>query len=192
MLKIAITGNIASGKSTVEGVLRQKGYKVLDTDFVVHELLEDENVKKQVIATFSDFDILDDNEISHKKLGQIVFKDAALRKTLESILHPLVKIEIEKFFEKEKNAKIIFVSVPLLFETKFELLFDKVILVYADDKIRLNRLIERNNLPVEYAQNRLDIQMSQDEKVKLADYVVYNNKTLCDLSLEIEEILSLL
>ena len=192
MLKVAITGNIASGKSTVEGILRQKGYKVLDSDFVVHELLEDENVKKQVISAFAAYDILEDNEISHKKLGKIVFGDEILRKKLESILHPLVKDEIEKFFIKEKDTKFAFVSVPLLFEAKFESIFDKIILVYADDETRLNRLMERNNLPLEYAKNRLKIQMSQDEKIPLAHYVIYNNKSLCDLALNVDEILLLL
>lgn len=192
MLKVAITGNIASGKSSVEGILRQKGYKVLDADFVVHELLEDENIKKQVISAFKDFDILEGNEISRKKLGQIVFKDEALRKKLESILHPFVKIEIEQFFEKEKNAKFAFVSIPLLFEANLESMFDKIILVYADDEIRLNRLIERNNLSLEYAKNRLAIQMSQDEKVSLSDFVIYNNENLCDLIPKVEEIINLL
>lgn len=190
MLRVAITGNIASGKSTVEGILRQKGYKVLDTDFVVHELLEDENIKNQVISAFIGFDILEGNEISRKKLGQLVFNDEALRKKLESILHPLVKIEIEKFFEKEKISKFAFVSVPLLFEAKFEPIFDKIILVYADDELRLNRLIERNNLPLEYAKNRLEIQMNQDEKVSLSDIVIYNNENLCDLIPKVEEIVA--
>lgn len=190
MLRVAITGNIASGKSTVEGILRQKGYKVLDTDFVVHELLEDENIKNQVISAFIGFDILEGNEISRKKLGQLVFNDEALRKKLESILHPLVKIEIEKFFEKEKISKFAFVSVPLLFEAKFEPIFDKIILVYADDELRLNRLIERNNLPLEYAKNRLEIQMNQDEKVSLSDIVIYNNENLCDLIPKVEEIIA--
>lgn len=192
MLRVAITGNIASGKSTVEGILRQKSYKVLDTDFVVHELFGGKCVKDEVVAAFEGFDILEEGEISRKKLGQVVFKDEILRKKLESILHPLVKIEIDKFFEKERNSKFAFVSVPLLFEAKFESIFDKIILVYASDEIRLNRLIERNNLSFEHAKNRLDIQMSQDEKVSLSDFVIYNNENLCDLIPKVEEIIELL
>lgn len=193
MLKIAITGNIASGKSEVEKILIEKSFKVLDTDTVAHNLLEDINVKNKLIEVFSNFDILENDKISREKLGKIVFKDEKLRKKLENILHPLIKNEIERFFHSAKESeKIAFVAIPLLFETNFEKLFDKIILVYADDDIRLERLINRNNLPKEYAKNRLKIQMSQEEKISLSDFVIYNNKTLSELIKNTEQILNLL
>ncbi|MDD3437089.1 MAG: dephospho-CoA kinase [Candidatus Gastranaerophilales bacterium] len=191
MLKIAITGNIAAGKSSVEEFLREKGFSVFDADEVVHELLDNETVKSQVVLLFAGKDILEDNRISRKKLGKIIFADEKSRKELEKILHPLVKDEIRQFFhqKEEQGEKIAFVSVPLLFEAKFESLFDKIVLIYADDEIRIKRLIERNNLPLEYAQNRLKIQISQDEKTSLADYVIYNNKTFESLRKNLEELL---
>lgn len=195
MLKVAITGNIASGKTAVENILRQKSYQVLDSDDVVHKLHEDEVVKKQIIETFPGINLLEDNKISRKKLGECVFKDEALRKKLEDIIHPLVKDEIQKFLaeqEKNPNNKVVFVSVPLLFEVNFQYLFDKVILVYADDKVRLERLMNRNGLTEEKAKNRIEIQISQDEKTTLADYVIYNDKTLQDLNNKVEEVLKLL
>lgn len=194
MLKVAITGNIASGKSTVENILMEKGYKVLDTDVISHELLRDESIKNKIVTSFSEFDILDDNEISRPKLGKIVFGDEELRKKLESILHPRIKNEIVRFFVHldKQGEKIAFVSVPLLFEAKYEDAFDKVLLVCADDKIRLERLIIRNKISLKNAENRLKIQISQDEKIPLADYVIYNNKSLLDLYRRIDEILELL
>ena len=194
MLKVAITGNIASGKSTVENILMEKGYKVLDTDVISHELLRDESIKNKIVTSFSEFDILDDNEISRPKLGKIVFGDEELRKKLESILHPRIKNEIIRFFVHldKQGEKIAFVSVPLLFEAKYEDAFDKVLLVCADDKIRLERLIIRNKISLKNAENRLKIQISQDEKIPLADYVIYNNKSLLDLYRRIDEILELL
>lgn len=80
-------------------------------------------------------------------------------------------------------------SVPLLFEAKFEEFFNKIILIYADDKIRLERLMNRSNLSPEHAQNRIEIQMNQDEKIPLADHVIYNNKSLNDLSINTEKLI---
>lgn len=193
MLKVGITGNIASGKSEVENILKEKSYNVLDTDMVAHDLLQLDSIKKRICEVFSDFDILENGEISRSKLGKIVFQDKDLREKLEEILHPLIKDEIERFFseQSEQGEKISFVAVPLLFETGFEKLFDKVVLVYADDKIRLKRLMERNDFSEEYAQNRINIQMNQDCKKDLSDYVIYNNATMDSLYKDVENILKL-
>lgn len=195
MLKVAITGNIASGKSTVENLLIEKGYKVLDTDTVSHELLRDDSVKRKVIEAFSDFDILDDeDEISRIKLGKIVFDNDSLREKLEGILHPLIKNETERFFNflETQGEKFAFVAVPLLFEANFVDIFDKIMLIYTDDDIRLQRLITRNKISIKHAENRLKIQTSQDKKISLADYVVYNNGSLIELLKNLDDVLNVL
>jgi dephospho-CoA kinase len=198
MLKVAITGNIASGKSTVEKFLTEKGYKVLDTDELAHEFLKEDFIKKEFSSIFQGFDIFENSEISRQKLGKIVFLNDNLRKELESILHPKIKNEIGRFFRQQEKQgekialKCIFVSVPLLFEAKFENIFDKIILIYADDKIRLQRLIQRNGLSSEDAKIRLNSQISQDEKTSKADYVIYNNTSIDELYQNIDEVLKLL
>jgi dephospho-CoA kinase len=192
MLKIAITGNIASGKSEVEKILQEKSYKVLDSDAITHDLLKVEDVKQRICEAFAGFDILENGEILRQKLGKIVFSNKNLREKLEKILHPLVKDEIERFFNSYKGEKVAFVSVPLLFEAHFENFFDKVILIYSDDNIRLKRLMDRNNLPEEYAQNRIDIQMNQDSKKALSNHIIYNNDTIDSLRINVEGILKLL
>lgn len=192
MLKVAITGNIAAGKSEVEKILIEKSFPVLCADVVVHNLLrDDEEVKNKFIEALKGFDFLEYGEISRPKLGKIVFTNESARKKSEEILHPLVKKEIEKFFKEQsrQGSKIAFVAVPLLFEAHFEDLFDKIILVYADDKIRLKRLMQRSDLTQEHAQSRLDIQMNQDNKKALSDFIIYNNDSLESLN---EDVINLL
>ncbi len=178
MTRIALTGNIASGKSAVSKILEKQGHKVLDTDDVAHKLLTVAN--KELFEAFKDYDVFEDGEFSRVKLGKLVFSDTNLRKKLEAIMHPMIAKEIEKFDG--------IVAIPLLFEAKMEKLFDKIIMVYADDEIRLKRLIKRNNLTADEAQARINSQMPQDEKVPLCDYVIYNNSTFEDLKSAVEEI----
>lgn len=173
MLRIAIVGNIASGKSTVETFLLEKGYPVLDTDKVAHDLLEE--AKSEIILAFAGYDILDKNEISREKLGKLVFKHSDLKNLLEGILHPKIRLKITEFCNSNQESDIVFVSIPLLFEAHMEDLFDKILFIYTDDKIRLQRLIKRNGYDEEYAMCRINSQMSQEAKVPKADWVIYNN-----------------
>lgn len=188
MKKIAICGNIASGKSTVQEILENKGYKVLDTDDVAHELLTVKN--KPLYEAFKDYDFFkEDGEFSRYKVGQYVFENKETGKLLTSIMHPQIKEKIQEFFEQNKNEKLIFVGIPLLFEAKMENLFDKIIFVYTDDKIRLERLLKRNNYTVEHAKARMASQFSQDEKVKKSDFIINNNGTESELEQKVSDVL---
>jgi len=190
VLKIAICGNIASGKTAVQHILEGKGYKVLDTDVVSHALLTVKN--KKLFEAFKDYDVFEDREFSRQKTGRLIFNDENARKLLGSVIHPQIAAEIRKFYEKNKPEKAVFVGIPLLFEAKMEDLFDKIIFVYTDDKIRLERLIKRNNYTIEHAKARMNSQMPQDEKIKKSDYVIENNGSIEDLKIRVENILSII
>lgn len=178
MLKVAITGNIASGKSAVQLFLEQKGYPVLDTDIVCHELLEN---SVEIAEAFSGYDVFYDGTLNREKLGKLVFSDAKLKKTLEDLLYPDLIAEMNAFFLASSAAEFAFVGIPLLFEAGMTGYFDRTILVYCNDAIREQRLIARNGYTKEYARVRMNSQLSQDKKAQKVDYIIYNNSTIEDL-----------
>ena len=175
MIKIAIVGNIASGKSTVEKIIEENGYKVYDTDKIAHDILASSS---EIIKEFGTND--------RNELAKIVFSDPEKLKKLEKIIHPKVKEKLLNIFSIDDD--LIFVSVPQLFEAGFETLFDKIIYITADENIRRERLIKRNSLTLKEAQRRIDAQKEGDKKEK-SDYVVENNSSLDSLKNQILNIL---
>lgn len=175
MLKIAITGNIASGKSTVEKIIENNGYKVYDTDKIAHNLLESSKEVKEAFGT-----------INRSEIAKIVFANSEKLQLLESILHPKVKEEILKIFSNNDN--VVFISVPQLFETGFDKLFDKIIYITADENKRHKRLMLRNHLTAKEAWIRIKAQKENNKKEK-SDYIIENNDDYCQLENKVKEIL---
>lgn len=187
MKRVAICGNIASGKSTVQNYISEKGFKVLDTDEVSHELLTVNN--KELYEAFKDYDVFEDEEFSRYKVAQLIFSDEDARLKIASIMHPQIKEKINEFYSNNISESMVFVGIPLLFESKMEDCFDKIIFIYTNDEIRLERLLKRNNYTLEHAKARINCQMPQDKKVNLSDYVIYNNTTINDLKKQTEIVL---
>lgn len=187
MIKVAIVGNIASGKSEMEKILEKRNYVVLDTDLMTHDILID---RPEVAKAFSDYDVFEFGRLSKDKLGKLIFSDSELKEKLESIVHPIIKEELVTAFNTYSNEDFIFVSVPLLYEVGWESMFDKIVFIKSDDDIRLNRLIKRNSYTKEYAKVRIDSQLHQNEKVNKADFVIENNGTIEDYRLKIEKFIS--
>ena len=186
MLKVAIVGNIASGKSVTEKFLQNQGFPVLDTDKVCHKLLEE---LPQIKEAFKDYDVFENSKLSREKLGKLVFNYPELKNKLEMILYPELKLNIEEFFSANATSEFTFVAIPLLFEAGMEALFDKILFIYCDDDIRLKRLIERNGYSEDYARIRMDAQLAQDFKVSKADFVIYNNSTVENLQMELSRLI---
>ena len=173
---IGITGSIACGKSLVSNYLQEKGYTIIDADKIGHMALENDEVKKQLVNKFGK-SILKDNEVNRVTLGKLVFENNENLKELNNIIHPQIRKNISEQIQVHKNEKLVFVDVPLLFEAKFDDLVEKIIVVSLDEKIQLERLMNRNSLSKEEALQRIKSQIPVREKEKLGDYVVDNSFT---------------
>lgn len=188
---IGLTGGIASGKSTVSNMIRKQGLRVVDADIIAREVVEiGQPAYKKIIETFDG--ILDeDKSINRQKLGSIIFADEKKRQQLNSIVHPAVREEMLKQVEseKQKNALAVVLDIPLLFESKLTHIVDKTILVYVDEHIQLERLMERNDYTEHEARMRIESQMPLKEKLKLADYVINNNGSLEETERQLRNIL---
>ena len=191
MLKVAITGNIASGKSEVEKMLLNMGFKVADTDKINHFILmSDYSAILEIKQAFKDEDILDENgAISREKLGRIVFSSLEKKLKLEEILHKRIFNKVEDFFKENANRDIVFVSIPLLFETNQQDIFDKIIFVSADVDVRVDRLIKRNGYTKEYALTRINAQDDELSKIQKSDFVIFNNSNFINLQNQVRSIL---
>lgn len=190
--KIALTGGIASGKSTVTVKLRARGYVVIDADDIVRQLYgKGKPIYNAIVGTFGN-EILDPSgEIDRKKLGALVFSDSKARELLNSVTHPIVEAEISKDLQEKRlqGENMIFVDSPLLVETGNCERYDTVVLVYVDPQTQLQRLQSRNQLSHDEAVLRIKSQMSLEEKKAYADYIIDNNGTLEMLDQQVDQLL---
>ena len=184
-----ITGSIASGKSTVVNLLKERGFSVIDADLIAHEQLE--ICKGEIVREFGE-QILDEaGKIDRKKLGAIVFREPKKLKNLEQILHPKIKAEIFfKASQLECLEQIYFVDIPLFFEKKERYAeFKNVAVIYAPKELLLSRLMSRNALNLEDAKARAELQMDIEQKKKMAKFVIDNSGDRENLELELEKFL---
>ena len=187
-MNIGITGSIACGKSTVSDYLIEKGYTIIDADKLGHVALTSNDVKRKLAEKFGD-NILENNEISREKLGRLVFGNDDNLKILNSIIHPKIKELILKLQEEHKDEDLVFLDIALLYEANFVDLVEKVVVVYVDEDVQLERLMMRNSLPKEEAIKRVESQMSPREKASLGDFVINNSYSKEDTFQQIDEIL---
>lgn len=191
---IGLTGGIGTGKSTVSRKLRERGYPVIDLDVISREVIEYPEVINELVRNFgieileSQNNISGKKSISRNKLRQTVFKEEKKVSVLNSIMHPPIVEEMRRQVENlKKNYKTVFVEVQLLFEAKLEKEFDLTVLVYADKKTQLERVLKRDGRKEEEVQQIINAQMDMTEKRRLSNYIIENNGDSEMLDLEIEK-----
>lgn len=175
MLRVGLTGGIASGKSTVASMLRERDYPVLDADALAHELLEPgQDAYDEVVREFGAGVLAPRGAVDRKKLGAIVFADSAKRARLNQILHPRIRDISVKWFatlDRPGAPEIAFEDAALILEAGLKENFDRVVVCWCRPEQQLARLRERG-LSAEEAQRRIASQMPMDEKRRLADDVI--------------------
>lgn len=181
---IALTGGIATGKSTVASLLALNGMRVIDADSISHEIL-DASVS-WVKETFGD-GYINGSKVDRAKLGSLVFSDAKQKKILEEFLHPKIRDEIEKRSVKQDTFKFPYlIDIPLFFE-KGSYDIKESVVVYTPVDIQLERFMKRNGYSEEESLRRINSQMPIDEKKKRATWVIDNSKNLKHLQQEVED-----
>jgi len=183
---IAITGGIGSGKSIVCQWFNDQGIPVISADTLGHEALESPEVLKKLTEEFGESIILNGN-IDRHVLGNIVFDDADKTARLNTITHPYIISRIKEMLESQKETLAVF-EIPLLFEAGLENLFDKIVIVWANENVRVERLKMRRGMNERKISLIMAKQYSQEAAKDRADYVIVNNDSLEDLEKKLGEL----
>ena len=176
MLKIGITGSIGSGKTTVCKVFEILCIKIYHADTEAKKFLSKESVKKKIKYLFGDSIFNKNGNIDNKILASIVFNDPHSLEKLNSIIHPLVKSDFDRWLKKHKKEKYILHEAAIIFESDFYKDFDAIITVSAPKDLRIKRVKQRDNITYQEIINRMKFQLSDEEKIIKADFVIYNDE----------------
>ncbi len=192
---LGLTGGIATGKSTVTAMLRERGIPVIDADQIAREVVEPgKPAYEAIVRHFSRDILLEDGQIDRKKLGEVVFSDESERQKLNAIVHP----EVRRVMRQEAEAaeangeQIVFMDIPLLYESKLQYLVEKIVVVYAPGDMQLARMMERDELDEEQAKKRLRAQFPIDQKKLEADFLIDNSQSREETQRQVEDLLTVI
>jgi dephospho-CoA kinase len=192
MLKVGLTGGIASGKSTVSEAFARLGAKVLDADEVAREVvLPGKPAWTKLRHTFGSEFFHPDGRLNRNKLRRLVFANPEERSKLNAIVHPEVMKEINSRFEQLTSSAehaVVLVDIPLLIEVGVAHRFDKVVVVYANESVQVMRLMQRDGLSREEARQALSVQIDLRGKAKKADFVIDNSGTPGETQAQVEKV----
>ncbi len=189
MRRFGLTGGIATGKTTVEGVLRDLGVPTFDADQYARRVVEPgQPAHAEIVETFGPSVLDETGAIDRAALGRLVFRDTDARARLERITHPRIMgtIFAEAAALGEQGEPITVVSAALLFEAHFQDQFDGVLVVWCDPEEQLRRIMERDAFNAEQARLRIEAQMPINDKVALADWVIDTNGTKDETATQVQ------
>lgn len=171
---IGLTGGIGTGKTTVANYFASKGVPVYIADEAAKAIMNTKEVIQQVQALFAENVILENGQLNRNYIRELVFTDKDKLAQLNTIIHPKVTLDFENWLKQNKNAPFVIKEVAILFETNGQNYCDATILVTAPLETRIQRVIKRDKTPKEIILNIINNQLPEEEKIKLATYVIEN------------------
>jgi dephospho-CoA kinase len=192
VLVVGLTGGIASGKSTVCAMLERAGAIIIDADAIARRIVwPGQAAWKEIRGVFGDGILFPTGSIDRKKLGDLVFQDVVLRKRLEQIMHPRVRMVIAqrvRDIRRSRSDAVVVQDVPLLYETGMHSGLAEVIVVYVPEHIQLQRLMRRDGIGQRQALNRINAQLPMEEKRRRSGLVIDNSGSLLATEYQVEKI----
>jgi dephospho-CoA kinase len=188
MLKIGLTGGIASGKSTVCRLFAQHGIPIIDADIIARQLVEPrQEAYIEIIQSFGNDVCLPNGDLNRQYLRKLIFSDDQAKKQLEMILHPRIRLQL---FEQSNafNTPYCILAIPLLIESEMTNLVDRILLIDIDLSLQLTRLCERDNMTIDEAQLIINSQVSRQQRLTCADDVIANNNGPQNLAQHVEDL----
>jgi len=172
---IGITGGIGSGKSTLSNLLRAEGYSVYDTDLEARRLQNEHSSMVKKMTDLFGKDIYTEKGLNRSALGKIVFAKPELLIKLNAIVHPMVMEDFQNWVQNRLPKKILFIESAILYESGFNKLVDKVILITASESTRINRVMKRDGVSSEHVLARMSNQLPEEDKLSRADYIIHSD-----------------
>jgi len=190
MLLVGLTGGIGAGKSTVAGLLAEHGAVVIDADSIVRELQQPgTDVFRAIVDRFGSHVVAADGTLDRERLADIVFRNDDARSALNAIVHPAVYAVMSERIAAVKDAdKVVVLDIPLLAEAGGGGGMDAVVVVEADDEMRVARVVSERGLDTEDVRARMAAQASSEQRVALADVVIRNSGTPEDLRAQVDDL----
>jgi dephospho-CoA kinase len=189
MLKIGLTGGIGSGKSAVSSVFSKSNIPVYDSDQRAKWLMNNNNFLKDSIVKLFGSQAYSEEVLDRAYVSSVVFNDSSKLLELNKLVHPAVSLDFKNWANQFKNASFIVKEAAILIESEAYKEMDLIVLVVCDLNKRIKRVINRDHLNVENVEKRVAQQLSDENKIKYADYVITNEGSLKDLELKVNNII---
>ena len=173
MIKVAITGGIGTGKTTISNMFSDKGVPVFNSDEIAKEIMNTNSLLKNEIVTAFGDKVYDKNRLNKEYLSDAIFNNETLLKKINAIVHPYVAEEFNSWIQ-EQNSKYIIYESAIIFENQVEDFFDKIICVTASEEDVISRVMKRNNFSVDKIKSIINKQLPNDAKIQKSDYVIEN------------------
>ena len=190
MVKVGLTGGIGSGKTTVSNFLLDYGIPVYNSDSKGKTLMNTNlELKNNIVSIFGER-VYDNGILNTNLLSSIVFNDSTKIEQLNNLVHPKVAQDFNQWVGKNNNKPILVKEAAILIESGAYLNMDKIILVVSKKSTRINRVSKRDNSDLESIEKRINFQLTDNEKIKYADYIIENNSSLEHLKLEVLKVVN--